>query len=83
MLPLLLLALLAWTLPARAQSTVLPWAEADCTITTSGEATVYVVPDKVVANLGIETYDADLDRAKAVKRQLLSPVNDNYNPPCP
>jgi len=26
---------------------------------------VYVVPDKVVVNIGIETYDADLDKAKA------------------
>ena len=35
------------------------------TITTSGEATVYVVPDEVVVNVGVEVFNRDLDRAKA------------------
>lgn len=34
------------------------------TISTSGEAVVYVVPDEVVVGLGIETFDKDLDKAK-------------------
>lgn len=35
------------------------------TISTSGEAVVYVVPDEVVVGLGIETFDKDLDKAKS------------------
>jgi len=34
-------------------------------ISTSGQATVYVVPDKVVVLLGVQTFDASLDKAKA------------------
>jgi uncharacterized protein len=56
-LPLLILAVLLYALPARAQ--------VDRSIATSGEATVYVVPDKVVVALGIESFDNDLDKAKA------------------
>jgi uncharacterized protein YggE len=33
------------------------------TIMTSGEATVYVVPDKVTITLGVEEFDKDLDQA--------------------
>jgi uncharacterized protein len=53
----MLLVCLAWTLPA--------FAETERTISTTGEATVYVVPDRVVVNFGIETFHADLDKAKA------------------
>lgn len=35
------------------------------TISTSGEAVIYVVPDEVVVGLGIETFDKDLDKAKS------------------
>ncbi len=40
-------------------------AQSERTISTTGEATVYVVPDRVVVNLGIETFAADLDAARA------------------
>ena len=35
-------------------------------ISTSGESVVYVTPDEVQVNFGIETFDADLDKAKAL-----------------
>lgn len=35
------------------------------TISTNGEATVYVVPDEVIVNVGVEVFDRDLDHAKA------------------
>jgi uncharacterized protein len=35
------------------------------TINTSGQATVYVIPDKVVVNLGVVTHAATLDPAKS------------------
>jgi len=60
-LPLFLLFCLVMAVPAQAQ---VDRATAR-TISTTGEATVYVVPDKVVVNLGIESFDADLDKAKA------------------
>jgi uncharacterized protein YggE len=53
----LILGCLACALPARA-------ADTERTISTTGEATVYVVPDRVVVNFGIETFNADLDAAK-------------------
>ncbi len=34
-------------------------------ISTSGEAVIYVVPDEIIVNFGIETVDADLEKAKA------------------
>jgi hypothetical protein len=33
------------------------------TISTSGEAVVYVVPDEAIVSFGVETFDADLDKA--------------------
>jgi uncharacterized protein len=59
---LMFLACLAWTLPARA-------ADPERTITTTGESTVFVVPDRVVVNFGIETFHADLDAAKAANEK--------------
>jgi uncharacterized protein YggE len=35
------------------------------TISTSGEAVVYVVPDQAIVSFGVETFDADLDKAVA------------------
>src|SRR5436190_1927569 len=35
------------------------------TITATGESIVYVVPDEVVVSFGVETYDPNLDKAKA------------------
>lgn len=35
-------------------------------ISTTGESVIYVTPDEVQVNFGIETFDADLDRAKAL-----------------
>ncbi len=33
-------------------------------ISTSGESIVYVVPDEVIVNFGVQTFDRDLDKAK-------------------
>ncbi len=43
----------------------LSWADENLrrTITTSGEAVIYVQPDEVIFNFGIETRDANLDKA--------------------
>src|SRR5260221_12299843 len=35
------------------------------TISTSGEAIVYVVPDEVVVGAGVETFSQNLDKAKS------------------
>jgi uncharacterized protein YggE len=40
--------------------------ESPRTISTSGEAIVYVVPDEVVVEFGVRTTDANLDRARAL-----------------
>lgn len=48
---------LAATVPARAE-------DPPRTITTSGDAVVYVVPDEVILSLGVETFAAKLDDAK-------------------
>ena len=42
--------------------------EALRTISTSGEALIHVPPDEVVVNVGIETFDASLDKAKEANR---------------
>ena len=34
-------------------------------ITTTGESVIYVTPDEVIVGVGVETYDKDLDKAKA------------------
>jgi uncharacterized protein len=34
-------------------------------ISTSGDSIVYVMPDEVIVNFGIETFDPDLDKAKS------------------
>ncbi len=34
------------------------------TISTSGEAVIFVVPDEVIVNVGVETANADLDKAR-------------------
>jgi uncharacterized protein len=48
------------------------------TITTSGEATVYVVPNEVVVSLGVETFDPDLQKAKSANadaaKKLLAAI---------
>jgi uncharacterized protein YggE len=56
--PLVALVLLM-AMPALAAEPVPPR-----TISTSGEATVYVVPDKVIVNFGVESHAADLDSAR-------------------
>jgi len=40
--------------------------EAPPSISTNGESIVYVTPDEVIVSFGIETFDADLDKAKAL-----------------
>ena len=48
------------------------------TITTTGDSVVYVTPDEVSINFGVETFDANLDRAKAANdarsRTLLKAI---------
>ena len=39
------------------------------TINTSGEAVVFVVPDEVIVNVGVETFDPQLDRTKDANDQ--------------
>jgi uncharacterized protein YggE len=55
----------AW--PAMGQRAVVPASGGpeERIISVSGEAEVRVVPDEVVITLGVETYDADLNAAKA------------------
>ena len=36
------------------------------TITSSGDAAVFVVPDEAVVSFGIETFNSDLDHAKSL-----------------
>src|SRR4051812_16794218 len=48
------------------------------TITTNGEALVYVAPDEVIVTLGVETFNANLDETKsandAASKKLLAAV---------
>jgi len=50
------------------------------TVSTSGEAVVYVAPDEVVLNVGVEIFDPQLDRAKTLNDQaserLLKAIKD-------
>src|SRR6476619_5950770 len=50
------------------------------TINTTGESTVYVKPDEVVINLGIETWDKQLDKSKsandAAAKTLLAAIHE-------
>jgi uncharacterized protein YggE len=39
------------------------------TVSTTGEATVYVVPNKVIINLGVETANSSLDEAKSANQK--------------
>ena len=59
-LSLLLLPSISSAQPAEVASNTPPR-----TITTTGEAVVYVVPDEIVINFGVETFDAQLGKAKA------------------
>ena len=40
-------------------------------ISVTGEAAVYVVPDKIIVNLGVETWDADMATAKQKNNDIL------------
>lgn len=55
--------LIALALSAQAQD--LPGHVQPRTISTTGEATVYVVPDEVVVSFGVQTFDANLDKSKS------------------
>ena len=46
------------------------------TITTTGEAIVYVVPDEIVINFGVETFDAQLGKAKAANDEASKKLLD-------
>ncbi len=47
--------------PARGQAPVAPARG----VTTTGDAVVYVTPDEVIVSLGVETFEKELERAKA------------------
>ncbi len=72
-IPLLVLLVLSPLAPAEN-------AENLRTISTTGEAVVYVVPDEVVIGFGIETFDTNLDKAKSANDsasvKLLKAVRD-------
>ena len=42
------------------------------TISTTGEATVYVTPDQVIVNFGIETFNTEMDEATAANKQAAA-----------
>src|SRR3954471_18886901 len=69
-----LLALLLIAPTALAQQPI----EQPRTITTTGEAIVYVAPDEVIVTLGVETFSANLDESKsandAASKKLLAAV---------
>ena len=46
------------------------------TITTSGEAVIYVQPDEVIFNFGIETRDRGLDNAEAANEEIAGKLVD-------
>ncbi len=54
--------------------------ESPRTISATGEASVYVAPDEVVVNLGVETFNPQLDEAKSANdvacKKLLASVRD-------
>ena len=54
------LAVTCLALPALAQPAVAPPS-----ITTTGESIIYVTPDEVIVSVGVETFNRDLDAAKA------------------
>jgi uncharacterized protein YggE len=72
--PTLLTLLLTLTSAALAQQPI----EQPRTITTTGEAIVYVAPDEVIVTLGVETFNANLDESKsandAASKKLLASV---------
>lgn len=41
-------------------------------ISTSGEATIYVTPDQVIVNFGVETFNAEMDAATAANKQAAA-----------
>ena len=72
--------LLALLLPAIAHAARWTNDPETPSITTGGEATVYVKPDEVVINLGVETYNKALSEAKSANdsfcKQLVQKIHD-------
>ena len=62
------LAALACAFPAFGQQSA---AEEKAKITVSGEAVVYVQPDKILISLGIETWNANMEAAKAKNDEIV------------
>jgi hypothetical protein len=60
--PYLMAVLLALPLSASAQDVR--------TVSTTGEAVIYVTPDEVIVHVGVETFDRDLARSKALNDSL-------------
>jgi uncharacterized protein YggE len=60
----------------RAQREDVPDRVPPRTITTSGEAVVYVVPDEIVINFGVETFDPELRRAKEANDEASKKLLD-------
>lgn len=71
--PVVLAAALALALaaPAAAQMAA---SDSRRTITVTGEAEVRVPPDEVIVSLGVETFDADMQRAKAANDARVTAV---------
>jgi uncharacterized protein YggE len=65
MIPAAVVAVVLLAASARAE-------EAPPSIATNGESIVYVTPNEVIVSFGIETFDADLDKAKSLNDQRAS-----------
>ena len=67
-MPRIMFALISFATAALLAATALPARAAEeqpRTVSTNGEATVYVAPDEVVVTVGVQTFDPDLDKSKA------------------
>lgn len=76
LLPALLLAALLFPPTARAAQESAP----PRTVTTTGESSVYVTPDEVIIDVGVETFNTSLDAAKQEiderSKSLLAAIRD-------
>jgi uncharacterized protein YggE len=70
------LSICLFTSVARAQAEPASSTVPPRTITTTGEAVVYVVPDEIVVNFGVETFDAQLSKAKSANDEASKKLLD-------
>ena len=59
------LSLIIFIVTTGLQAQEMPVRTPPRSISTSGESIVYVVPDEVIVNFGVQTFDRDLDKSKA------------------